>query len=86
MSTSKQQRSNGKIFLSTVDCYDAWSKTYDNDGNVLQLLDDAVFEEFVQPLLNEKKNSTRWICELGCGTGRNTEKLLKTNCNVVSEE
>ncbi|CAF3839345.1 unnamed protein product, partial [Rotaria magnacalcarata] len=71
---------NKKTVVSTVECYDAWSNTYDSDGNILQLLDDIVFEEIAQPLLNyiHKSNMRPICCELGCGTGRNTMKLLSS--------
>lgn len=72
--------------LSTVECYDAWSNTYDSDGNVLQLLDDVAFEEVAQPLLKSTggDQSVKVCCELGCGTGRNTLKVLDAGWSVVS--
>lgn len=75
-----------KTITSTVGCYDAWSSTYDSDGNILQLLDDVAFEEIVQPFLNSfhRDNTTPICCELGCGTGRNTIKILRSNWFVVS--
>ena len=76
-----------KVFVPTIDCYDAWSATYDSDGNVLQLLDDVAFDEVVRPLLNVRSDgdSRGVVCELGCGTGRNTKKLIEANWSVVSE-
>jgi tRNA G46 methylase TrmB len=75
-----------KTMISTVECYDAWSHTYDSDGNVLQLLDDIAFEEIAQPLLNSihQDNTTKICCELGCGTGSNTVKMLRAKWFVVS--
>ncbi|CAF3051914.1 unnamed protein product [Rotaria socialis] len=77
---------NNKNVVSTVECYDAWSNTYDSDGNVLQLLDDIVFEEIAQPRLNSIHNSNmrQICCELGCGTGRNTVKLLNAGWFVIA--
>ena len=77
---------NTKTMVSTVECYDAWSNTYDSDGNILQLLDDVAFEEIAQPLLNSiHQNDTNQICcESGCGTGRNTIKILTAGWSVVS--
>jgi hypothetical protein len=77
---------SAKTMISTVECYDAWSNTYDSDGNVLQLLDDVAFEEIAQPLLNSiDQDSTKQICcELGCGTGRNTIKILHAKWFLVS--
>ena len=75
-----------KIIVSTAECYDAWSNTYDSDGNILQLLDDIGFEEIAQPLLNSIDQDVRKpiCCELGCGTGRNTKKILNAGWTVVS--
>ncbi|CAF0801698.1 unnamed protein product [Adineta steineri] len=72
--------------LSTVECYNAWSNTYDSDGNILQLLDDDAFNEIVQPYLNDNyQNSTIPICcELGCGTGRNTIKILNAGWSIIA--
>lgn len=77
---------NSKTILSTVACYDAWSHTYDSDGNVLQLLDDVAFEEVAQRLFNcpRGRASANVCCELGCGTGRNTVKILDAGWSVVS--
>jgi hypothetical protein len=77
---------NTKTMISTVECYDAWSNTYDSDGNVLQLLDNVEFEEICQPLLNStnRDGTTPICCELGCGTGRNTIKILQAKWFIVS--
>ncbi|CAF1153336.1 unnamed protein product [Rotaria sordida] len=77
---------NTKTIVSTVECYDAWSNTYDSDGNILQLLDNVAFEEIAQPLLNSiNRDSTKQICcELGCGTGRNTTKILHTGWSIIA--
>jgi len=75
-----------KTMIATVECYNAWSNTYDSDGNVLQLLDDDAFEEIAQPLLNsiQQDSAMQICCELGCGTGRNTIKVLAAGWSVVS--
>ncbi|CAF4001122.1 unnamed protein product [Rotaria sp. Silwood2] len=75
---------NTKTIISTVECYDAWSNTYDSDGNILQLLDDAAFDEIARPLLNSvnQHSTTQICCELGCGTGRNTTKMLNAGWSV----
>jgi hypothetical protein len=77
---------NEKTMVSTVECYDAWSNTYDSDGNVLQLFDDIAFEEIAQPLLNsvDRNITSQVCCELGCGTGRNTKKVLDAGWFIVS--
>ncbi|UJR30196.1 hypothetical protein I4U23_017735 [Adineta vaga] len=75
-----------KTKLSTVECYDAWSNTYDSDGNILQLLDDDAFDEIVQSLFNSNQyeNKQKLCCELGCGTGRNTIKVLNTGWCMIA--
>lgn len=75
-----------KKTLPTVECYDAWSDTYDSDGNILLLVDDIVFEEIAQPLLYSihHDNTKPICCELGCGTGRKTIKILQAKWFVVS--
>ena len=76
------------IMTSTVNCYDAWSAIYDSDGNVLQLLDDVAFEEMAKPLLNatDRNPAAHVCCEFGCGTGRNTTKIIEAGWSLVSEE
>lgn len=81
--------STTKIIVTTVECYDAWSHTYDSDGNILQLIDDVAFEEIAQPLLSssfQNHDTKKICCELGCGTGRNTKKILGADWFVVSIE
>jgi hypothetical protein len=78
---------SAKTIIPTVECYNAWSNTYDSDGNILQLLDDIAFEEVAQPLLKSiHQNRPKQICcELGCGTGRNTIKVLHAEWFIVSK-
>ncbi|TFK22679.1 S-adenosyl-L-methionine-dependent methyltransferase, partial [Coprinopsis marcescibilis] len=54
--------------------YDEWARTYDSDGNVLQMLDSEAFEVVVIPLLRATDRPLR-VLELGCGTGRNTVRV-----------
>jgi 2-polyprenyl-3-methyl-5-hydroxy-6-metoxy-1,4-benzoquinol methylase len=69
--------------LSNTKVYNAWASVYDNDGNVLQAIDDLELStrrpEFL-PLaassFEDKKDEDIQIIDLGCGTGRNTVKLL----------
>ena len=82
MSSAAQEKK--KHFLSTVECYDAWSATYDVDGNVLQFLDDLAFEALAETRLNDRLSPGRLCCELGCGTGRNTTKVINAGWRVVS--
>ena len=85
--TMSLTESKTKRILPTVTCYDAWSSTYDSDDNVLQMLDDVAFAEIAEPLINisiGESTGMRHCCELGCGTGRNTVKLIDAYWSVVS--
>ncbi|KAJ6548109.1 S-adenosyl-L-methionine-dependent methyltransferase [Mycena vulgaris] len=62
------------LVMPVVEAYELWAKTYDSDGNVLQLLDDELVTEALPGLLSRPVDT---IVDLGCGTGRNTEKLLQ---------
>jgi predicted TPR repeat methyltransferase len=57
--------------------YDQWASVYDTDGNMLQAIDDlclsTLLPSFLSTLSASKEIS---ILDLGCGTGRNTSKLL----------
>jgi len=68
-------------YLPTVATYDAWASVYDTDGNILLAVDDMELEtllpSFFTELLNNRKNEKYLrILDLGCGTGRNTMKIL----------
>ncbi|KAK6514218.1 hypothetical protein TWF506_008621 [Arthrobotrys conoides] len=65
--------------LPTSQAYDLWSQVYDTDGNVLQQLDDIYITTVLPPLITP--NST--VVELGCGTGRNTLKLVEYGAGRV---
>jgi SAM-dependent methyltransferase len=51
---------------------------YDTDGNILQAIDDLEIPSLLDHFFNLLSNSspTLKVTELGCGTGRNTAKLL----------
>ncbi|KAK6507293.1 hypothetical protein TWF481_005738 [Arthrobotrys musiformis] len=65
--------------LPTSQAYDLWSTVYDTDGNVLQKLDDIYISTALPPLITP--NTT--VVELGCGTGRNTLKLVELGAGKV---
>jgi len=68
-------------YLPTTEAYDAWASVYDTDGNMLQALDDIEMTRILPALCKHvlpdgnKKQMIR-IVDLGCGTARNTTKLL----------
>lgn len=70
--------------------YAQWASTYDTDGNVLQCADDIQlarllprFVEMTKYIQHPKTDrcSALSILDLGCGTGRNTVKLLQADWN-----
>jgi SAM-dependent methyltransferase len=70
-------------YVPTVDAYDAWAGVYDSDGNILQSVDDlelsTLLPKFVKMVSEDaaaKGESNVKVVDLGCGTGRNTVKLL----------
>ncbi|KAJ7221381.1 S-adenosyl-L-methionine-dependent methyltransferase, partial [Mycena pura] len=49
---------------------------YDTDGNFLQRVDDGLVNDLLPSVLSEP---VECVVDLGCGTGRNTAKLLQYN-------
>jgi SAM-dependent methyltransferase len=73
-------------YVPTVDAYNTWAEVYDTDGNMLQSIDDfeldKLFPEFVSLASPQNKQTLKFqdrieIVDLGCGTGRNTLRLLQ---------
>ena len=70
--------------------YAQWASTYDTVGNVLQCADDiqlaSLLAQFVEMTKQAQPSETKQgsslsILDLGCGTGRNTVKLLQADWN-----
>ncbi|KAJ4356615.1 uncharacterized protein N0V89_004651 [Didymosphaeria variabile] len=66
--------------VPTQDAYDSWASIYDTDGNMLQAIDDielsVLLPEFLRSVESSFPKGTLQLLDLGCGTGRNTAKLL----------
>lgn len=68
--------------MDTTAAYDAWAAVYDEDGNVLQSVDDLELEGLLPAFLGRSagavsgKEKVLRVLDLGCGTGRNTEKVV----------
>jgi SAM-dependent methyltransferase len=73
MATPSPNTTRKLLHLTNLDLYNAWAPTYDHDSNVLQSLDTAAFSLHLPPLISPNHPIT--LLDLGCGTGRNTEKL-----------
>lgn len=67
-------------YVSTQEAYDEWASIYDKDGNMLQSIDDFELQSMLSAMIklvldaNPSKDLAIW--DIGCGTGRNTAKLL----------
>jgi SAM-dependent methyltransferase len=68
--------------IATQDAYDQWASVYDSDGNMLQAIDDVeistLLPGFFLRIQNNFNTSAFSFLDLGCGTGRNTAKLLQS--------
>ncbi|KAI8932161.1 hypothetical protein NX059_011044 [Plenodomus lindquistii] len=73
--------------ISTQDAYNQWASVYDTDGNMLQAIDDDELYTLLPFFLGQVSTTTTAaaaaaastplsILDLGCGTGRNTLRLL----------
>lgn len=67
--------------LSPVAAYDIWANNYDNQpGNLMLDLDEQVFSR----LLNETDIENKRVADIGCGTGRHWNKLLRKHPLILS--
>ncbi|KAH3999620.1 hypothetical protein HBI81_086160 [Parastagonospora nodorum] len=66
--------------IGTQQAYDQWATVYDSDGNMLQAIDDLelaiLLPQFLAQVQDSVTTPTISLLDLGCGTGRNTQKLL----------
>ncbi|OJD30647.1 methyltransferase small domain-containing protein [Diplodia corticola] len=72
--------------VDNVAAYDAWAAVYDSDGNILQSVDDLELEAMLPRFLESAVGGVGGggadgevfrVLDLGCGTGRNTEKVVR---------
>ena len=67
-------------YLTTKEAYNLWAPIYDVDSNPLQALDDlelaSLLPLFLALLPGPTRDTRCQIVDLGCGTGRNTLKLM----------
>ena len=77
-------------YLPTNEAYDRWSSVYDTDGNFLQNVDDAEMESWLLPrfltALRNHHSNHRTVVDLGCGTGRNTARLLSSSATDIIDQ
>ncbi|KAF1933321.1 S-adenosyl-L-methionine-dependent methyltransferase [Didymella exigua CBS 183.55] len=65
--------------IGIQEAYDQWATVYDTDGNMLQSIDDDELNALLPSLLDRlawSPASSVAVLDLGCGTGRNTARLL----------
>jgi ubiquinone/menaquinone biosynthesis C-methylase UbiE len=65
----------------SVEAYDIWSVNYDDQpGNLMLDLDDTLFSDLLRGLNLAKKK----VADIGCGTGRHWDKLLKHKPKILT--
>lgn len=80
MAKSAPKTSTPVQHVPTQEAYDQWASVYDSDGNMLQSIDNdelsTLLPQFIEQAQDGTTTSTLNFIDLGCGTGRNTFKLL----------
>ncbi|KAF2126614.1 S-adenosyl-L-methionine-dependent methyltransferase [Dothidotthia symphoricarpi CBS 119687] len=76
----KQSQPKQVQHIPTQDAYDQWASVYDTDGNMLQSIDDAelttLLPAFLAQVPSTSPTAALSLLDLGCGTGRNTTRLI----------
>ena len=81
---SNHQSQSPVRYLDTTTAYNLWSEVYDTDGNFLQALDTIEMQTFLPRTLSMVQTEQPWkLIDLGCGTGRNTLRLLDQAGSIV---
>lgn len=90
-SSDKPRNASPYNTVPTEQLYEQWASTYDTDGNVLQAVDDVQLHQLLPKFVRLTCSTSRSgrnagaplkILDLGCGTGRNTLKLLQSSWNT----
>jgi SAM-dependent methyltransferase len=76
-----------KVSIYTSNLYSVsayFLQVYDTDGNMLQSIDDLLLPGLLEQALRSVSPSPITVTEVGCGTGRNTSKLLSLPPSTVN--
>ncbi len=89
--TASRKPSTTVQHIPTQAAYDQWASIYDIDGNMLQAIDDLELQTLLRDFLFQVKQSAATehevrVLDLGCGTGRNTKKLVQYDWNGKNVE
>jgi ubiquinone/menaquinone biosynthesis C-methylase UbiE len=64
----------------TVEAYDIWAQSYDNQpGNLMLDLDNKIFEELIENINIQNKV----VADIGCGTGRHWRKIYEKKPDLL---